>query len=97
MLSGGFEAFCLWANKEKNLELGSINFEYWNRRGEERFWQMERLSLIQQVFQRPLELWLVLDRALYLEENGYSVSVNEFCPEEDTPRNILIQAKKRPA
>lgn len=57
---------------------------------------MERLSLIQQVFQRPLELWLVLDQALYLEENGYLVSVNEFCPEEDTPRNILIQAKKDP-
>ncbi|MDP2570871.1 methyltransferase [Vibrio penaeicida] len=97
MLSGGFEAFCLWADKEKNFKLGSIDFEYWKRRGEERFWQMERLSLIQQVFQRPLELWLVLDRALYLEENGYSVSVNEFCAEEDTPRNILIQAKKRPA
>ncbi|MBD1557925.1 methyltransferase [Vibrio sp. S9_S30] len=96
MLSDGFEAFCLWAAKKKNLELGAIDFKFWNKRGEERFWQMERLSLIQQVFQRPLELWLVLDRALYLEENGYSVDVSEFCSEEDTPRNILIQAKKDP-
>ncbi len=97
MLADGFEAFCCWAAMEKKFELGSIDFEYWKKRGEDRFWKMERISLVQQVFQRPLEIWLILDRALYLQDKGYTVKIDEFCAEKDTPRNILIQAKKRPA
>ncbi|GAM69239.1 SAM-dependent methyltransferases [Vibrio sp. JCM 19236] len=40
---------------------------------------MERLGLVQQLFQRPLELWLVLDKALYLQEQGYQVELSQFC------------------
>ena len=43
---------------------------------------------------RALELWLVLDRALYLGEHGYSVSVGTFCERRLTPRNLMIRASR---
>ncbi|EJG2245017.1 SAM-dependent methyltransferase, partial [Vibrio parahaemolyticus] len=41
-----------------------------------------------------LEIWLALDKVLYLEERGYRVRLAEFCPKSVTPRNILICAYK---
>lgn len=93
-LSEGFEAFCLWAAKQKQIVLPDVDFGLYQKLGEQRYWQMERLSLVQQVFRRGLELWLVMDKALYLQEQGYQVSLREFCPKEVTPRNILIQASR---
>lgn len=92
MLSEGFEHFCYWAAKEKNIVLPVVDFILWEGEGEKRFWQMERQSLLQQLFRRALELWLVYDRALFLQQNGYHVSVTEFCEREVTPRNIMIHA-----
>ncbi|MFC1235092.1 methyltransferase [Vibrio sp. F74] len=94
MLSEGFEHFCNWAAKEKDIILPVIDFTLWEGEGEKRFWQMERQSLLQQLFRRALELWLVYDRALFLQQNGYQVSVVEFCEREVTPRNIMIHAVK---
>lgn len=91
-LQHGFEAFCLWASEKKGFALSKADWGEFEKRGEERFLEMERLSLVQQVFQRPLEIWLVLDKALYLEEQGYSVALTQFCDKKITPRNILIQA-----
>ena len=93
-LSDGFEAFCLWAAEKKEMALPGCDFSYYQQLGEQRFWQMERLSLVQQLFKRGLELWLVLDKALYLQQHGYQVSVAEFCSREMTPRNLLLQARK---
>ncbi len=94
-LSEGFEAFCRWALDAKSIKLdGMIDYNAYQAIGEERFEKMERLSLIQQVFQRPLEMWLVLDKSLYLKEQGYTVELMEFCSEEVTPRNILIHASR---
>lgn len=96
-LSSGFTAFCLWAAEQKQIDLPTIDFDNYLQRGIERYWQMERLSLVQQVFRRALELWLVLDKALYLREQGYDVSLGEFCSRGVTPRNILIHASMRKA
>jgi len=93
-LADGFEAFCYWAAEKKSITLPSCDFAYYMQLGLQRFWQMERLSLVQQLFKRGLELWLVLDKALYLQQHGYQVSVTEFCSREMTPRNILLQARK---
>jgi hypothetical protein len=93
-LASGFEYFCHWAAERKGFQLPSADFACWEREGETRFWQMERLSLVQQLFRRALELWLVFDRALFLQENGYRVSVSEFCTREVTPRNILIHGER---
>lgn len=63
---------------------------------EERGWQRlhitSALSLARGLFRRALESWLVLDRALYLEENGYRARIGTFCPAEYTPRNLMIAA-----
>ncbi|MDG3087655.1 methyltransferase [Vibrio hannami] len=89
-LANGFEYFCRWAAEKKGLCLPEVDLEFWCQKGIERFWKMEKISLVQQVFRRPLEIWLALDRALYLEEKGYKVSVSTFCEKSVTPRNILI-------
>jgi hypothetical protein len=94
-LSEGFRAFCLWASEVKHIPLGSdIDFESYFAQGEALFWVMEKLSLVQQVFRRPLEIWLALDRAIYLQEQGYEVSIEEFCDRSVTPRNLLIHGTK---
>jgi hypothetical protein len=94
-LAEGFEAFCWWAANQKEIALPSgLDFDFYERLGEQLFWNMERLSLVQQVFRRPLEMWLTLDRALYLEEQGYQTSVEQFCERHITPRNILIRGWK---
>ncbi|WP_045404498.1 methyltransferase [Vibrio jasicida] len=94
-LSDGFESLCHWAAEQKDIELTQdIDFSKFEYLAEQRFWQMERLSLVQLVFQRPLEIWLALDKALYLEERGYRVRLAEFCAKSVTPRNILICAYK---
>jgi hypothetical protein len=60
----------------------------WNRRRE-----VARLDLARLVFRRPLEIWLALDRALFLARHGYRVRLAEFCERSVTPRNILISAR----
>lgn len=61
----------------------------WNRLA-----QVRNLELVRNLFRRPLEVWLVLDRALYVQEQGYRVSVGTFCDSELTPRNLLIVAER---
>ncbi|WP_139684511.1 methyltransferase [Vibrio tasmaniensis] len=94
-LSEGFESFCCWASEVKELSLGSgIDFDSYLVQGEALFWEMEKLSLVQQVFRRPLEIWLALDRAIYLQEQGYEATIEEFCERSITPRNLLIHGVK---
>ncbi|GLT19776.1 SAM-dependent methyltransferase [Vibrio zhanjiangensis] len=94
-LSAGFSAFCQWAAELKHLSLPKdLAFDDFYLRGIEHYWQMERFSLVQQPFRRSIEMWLVYDKALYLQEKGYKVSLATFCSEKTTPRNILIQATK---
>lgn len=61
--------------------------------GRRREAEVRRLDLVRLAFRRPLELWLVLDRALYLERHGYRVRLTEFCDRGLTPRNLLISAR----
>jgi hypothetical protein len=46
------------------------------------------------IFRRALECWLVLDKALFLEEQGYRCEISQFCSTDISPRNLLIQAIK---
>ena len=62
------------------------------QRGWQRLAEVRNLELVAGLFRRPLELWLVIERALYLKEAGYSVSLGEFCEAELTPRNLLLLA-----
>jgi len=65
--------------------------------GWQRLAQVRNLELLRGLFRRPLECWLALDRALFLQENGYRTRIGSFCPTQLTPRNLLILAEKRHA
>ena len=95
LLSDGFDHFCSWAAVQKNLILpDNIDYEFWLEKGKSAFVVMEKCDLIQHLFKRPLEVWLCLDRALLMEESGYEVRIGQFCLKEETPRNIVIQARR---
>ncbi|MCH7373166.1 methyltransferase [Aeromonas sp. MR16] len=93
LLTGGFEAFCGWAAERKGIRLpAGLDHAAFLARGEQRYGDVARMELVRHLFRRPLEIWLALDRALFLQEHGYSVEVGEFCDKPMTPRNILIRA-----
>ena len=62
--------------------------------GWQRLAEVRNLELLRNLFRRPLELWLVLDRALYLREQGYNVRLGTFCARHLTPRNLLLLAEQ---
>ncbi len=53
-----------------------------------------RLSILRHAFRRGLEVWLAGDLALHLEEAGYRVALQTFCPRHLTPRNLLLSARR---
>lgn len=52
-----------------------------------------RLDLVRLAFRRPLEVWLALDRCVFLERHGYRLQLRVFCDSRLTPRNLLISAR----
>lgn len=92
VLDQGFEAFCQWACERKGLRLDLTQSDDFLRQGASRVSLVEQMETVRQLFRRPLEIWLALDRVLFLEERGYEVSLTEFCERSATPRNLLIQA-----
>lgn len=87
-----FEDFCQHCAQIKKLPLPtSINWQHYLVQGQQRFHQVSALDLVRFLFRRPLEVWLALDRALLLQENGYQVQMGTFCPSHITPRNIMLQ------
>lgn len=94
----GFEAFCHWAAHQAGLVLpDGVDFGYWLDHGAERARSVRRFELLRHLFRRPLELWVVLDYALFLEEAGYDVRLGTFCDRALTPRNLLVDAVIRRA
>jgi hypothetical protein len=55
-------------------------------------WKMLVAGLIRNAFGRLMELYILLDRVLYLEEHGYQVQLLEFFDEPVSPRNLGIVA-----
>lgn len=60
------------------------------RAGSERARHVRALGLVRGLFRRPMELWLVLDRALALCDRGRTAVVGTFCDPAVTPRNLMI-------
>jgi len=63
--------------------------------GWQRLAHVRNLELLRNLFRRPLELWLILDRALYLQQRDYEVRIGTFCASHVTPRNLLILAERK--
>ncbi len=96
-LAAGFAA---WMTRLLEREgFGTVAGEDWPAReaeGWRRLREVRRLELARLAFRRPLEIWLALDRALYLARRGYRVGLAEFCGRTLTPRNVLISARRLP-
>ncbi|MFO7603971.1 MAG: methyltransferase [Gammaproteobacteria bacterium] len=92
-LKGDFAGFCQQLAMRESLALPrQVDWSSLEQQGWQRQHDVVRLDLLRFAFRRPLEVWLVLDMAVFLEQQGYTVSVREFCPQGVTPRNLLISA-----
>lgn len=91
--SADFADFARWAADQHQLTLpASPDWQRYLAIGAEHAALVTRIELVRHLFRRPLELWLVLDRALYLQQHGYQVQMHAFCDYQVTPRNLLLQA-----
>ncbi|MCW8884014.1 MAG: SAM-dependent methyltransferase [Motiliproteus sp.] len=96
LLNGSFAEYCRWMTDRKEIKIpAAVDFNDYELKGRQRYLDVQRMELVRHLFRRPLELWLVLDRALYLQQLGYRVNLQEFCDYKLTPRNILITAEKQ--
>lgn len=93
-MRGSFAGFmALMGGREGLAAPGALQMDVLERRGRERQREVMRLSVLRHAFRRPLEIWLALDLAMRLENDGYSVSLGRFCERRLTPRNLLISAR----
>jgi hypothetical protein len=96
LLRGDFAGFCRAVSALKALELpASCDLAAFEAIGRRRYAEVTALDLVRQRFRRLIELWLVADRALYLGELGYEVRVGRFCARSLSPRDLLIDARRR--
>jgi hypothetical protein len=94
-LSKPFARFCHDLATLRNVPSpGEQDWATLEARGWQRLAEVRNLELLRNLFRRPLELWLLLDRALYLEEQGYSVRLGAFCDYPLSPRNLLLLAER---
>ncbi|WP_298942318.1 methyltransferase [uncultured Psychromonas sp.] len=95
LLSNNFRDFAEWVTAYKQLDIElPTDLSVYLAQGQVRFNRLRRSELVSQFFRRPLELWLIYDRALSLQEAGYQVKISRFCDANITPRNLLIQASR---
>lgn len=96
LFTGSFEEFCRWAAQRKQIPMGDIaDADALLRRARQRQGYVKRLEIVRKCFRETLEHWLLLDRAILLEENGYGVDILSFCATEVSPRNRVLIAKRR--
>jgi hypothetical protein len=97
LLSGTFENFCRWACDVKKLTFNdNLLIDSFESRGYQRQYLNLRIEIVTHAFRQLLERWLLLDRVLFLQEQGFDVTLFNFCEPEITPRNAMIQAIKKP-
>ena len=89
-----FADYCHELAGLKGLSTGEQDWAALETHGWQRLAEVRNLELVRGLFRRPLEVWLVLDRALFLSERGYRVEVGSFCDPALTPRNLLVLAER---
>lgn len=89
-----FADYCRELASLKGLSTGERNWAELEAHGWRRLAEVRNLELVRGLFRRPLEIWLVLDRALFLSEQGYKVEIGTFCEPTLTPRNVMVLAER---
>lgn len=94
-LDKSFADYCRDLATLKELStIGTPNWQALEAAGWQRLAEVRNLELLRGLFRRPLELWLNLDRAIFLAEQGYVVRLGTFCDAPLTPRNFLLLAER---
>ncbi|WP_431701528.1 methyltransferase [Pseudomonas sp. BR20] len=93
-LDKSFADYCQALASLKGLSTGEQDWAALEAHGWQRLAEVRNLELVRGLFRRPLEVWLVLDRALFLTERGYTVEVGSFCETALTPRNLMVLAER---
>lgn len=75
--------------------VGQQDWKTLEHAGWQRLAEVRNLELVRGLFRRPLELWLVLDGAGYLQDRDYSVQLGTFCTTDITPRNLMLLAERQ--
>ncbi|MAZ65989.1 MAG: SAM-dependent methyltransferase [Kangiellaceae bacterium] len=95
VLSTNFQSFCYWAAEQKELCLpANIDYAFWLELAQQQRATVAVMEVARLFFRQALEYWLVLDRALYIQQQGYEVHIGRFCEKQVTPRNLYIRAKR---
>nr|WP_301295545.1 methyltransferase [Pseudomonas nitroreducens] len=90
-----FADYCRDLAALRGLDLpAGTDWQELEARGWQRLAEVRNLELVRGLFRRPMELWLLLDRALYLQEQGYRATLGAFCATRMTPRNLLLLAER---
>ncbi|MDQ0124405.1 hypothetical protein J2W17_003355 [Pseudomonas lini] len=94
-LDRSFADYCHHLAALKDLStIGQQDWSALEAAGWLRLAEVRNLELLRGLFRRPLELWLNLDRALFLSEQAYTVRLGTFCDTALTPRNFLLLAER---
>lgn len=93
-MRGRFADFLANMNHREGLPpVESARIAAFEAAGWQRQREVMRLSIVRHAFRRALEIWLGLDLAVFLEEQGYSAEMSSFCERHLTPRNLFISAQ----
>lgn len=93
-----FSSYVLLKLSQLNIptRMDEKEIEQWFERSdvEQKINEMFCMNIIRWQFGRLIELWILLDRGLYLEENNFKTKLGEFFDEKISPRNIGIFAQR---
>jgi len=94
-------SFGLYAEEQfKRLNLpfpgiDSLESFYSSSETQKKILQMLSAGILRDLFGRVLETYIVLDRALFLEENNYESTILALFSEEISPRNLALVGKSK--
>lgn len=90
-----FASWCQQVAELKGINLPDVsNWQLAEAAGWKRLALVRNLELVQGLFRRPLEIWLLLDQLLFLQESGYQVRFGSFCQPQLSPRNLALIAEQ---
>lgn len=94
--SGELQEFVRWACQQQHLLScpSKAQLEALIPEAQRRLELVRSIDSIKQFLRQPFERWLLLDRALMLAEQGFDVTLREFCQRQHSPRNVMIIAKR---
>lgn len=94
-LSGCFVDYCRFVAETEKLPLPTtFDEQVLLAKAGHKYQRISRLEKARLAFRRALEYWLLLDRVLYLQDEGYQVDLTLFCEAKVSPRNALIQGRR---